>query len=335
MAAMAPGTVQLNNFAWNQKLTKYVKNGQSEKAMQLFQQMPQEGMSPNKFTSVQVIKACAVLGALEEGRLVHEQLIQSGCVQPNSVTFVGVLNACASVLALEEGRSVHEQISRSGCECDVFVGNGLVDMYAKCVEPDDITFVCLLSVCGHAGLVDEGMCCYASMITDYMISAKYKHDTCMEAENMVMAVPWKPNVAAWMALLSTCRIHGNLKPENSAGYVLLTNIYSSAGNRHLYENLGHTWIEVNNEVHMFVVEDQDHPQMIEIHAELERLSGIMHDAGYLPYSKLVLHDVEEEEKEKICWFVKIATEFISKIVGRAIMPTSTFSGTTCTSSEAW
>jgi len=79
MAAMAPGTVQLNNFAWNQKLTKYVKNGQSEKAMQLFQQMPQEGMSPNKFTSVQVIKACAVLGALEEGRLVHEQLIQSGC----------------------------------------------------------------------------------------------------------------------------------------------------------------------------------------------------------------------------------------------------------------
>jgi len=90
------------------------------------------------------------------------------------------------------------------------------------VEPDDITFVCLLSVCGHAGLVDEGMCCYASMITDYMISAKYKHDTCMvnlfcsaghlqEAENMVMAVPWKPNVAAWMALLSTCRIHGNVE----------------------------------------------------------------------------------------------------------------------------
>jgi pentatricopeptide repeat protein len=141
-------------------------------------------------------------------------------VQPNSVTFVGVLNACASVLALEEGRSVHQQISRSGCECDVFVGNSLVDMYAKCgsledawgvfnkmasqnvvtwnaivggcamdghgkealrhfewmceegVEPDDITFVCLLSACGHAGLVDEGMCCYASMITDYMISAK-------------------------------------------------------------------------------------------------------------------------------------------------------------------
>jgi hypothetical protein len=34
---------------------------------------------------------------------------------------------------------------------------------------------------------------------------------------------------------------------------------------------GRTWIEVNNEVHTFVVDDQDHPQMIEIHAELQRL----------------------------------------------------------------
>ncbi len=40
IAVMAPGTVQLNIFAWNQKLTKYVKDGQLEKAIKLFQQMP-------------------------------------------------------------------------------------------------------------------------------------------------------------------------------------------------------------------------------------------------------------------------------------------------------
>ncbi len=38
MAAMAPGTVQFNIFAWNKKLTKYVKDGQPEKAIQLVQQ---------------------------------------------------------------------------------------------------------------------------------------------------------------------------------------------------------------------------------------------------------------------------------------------------------
>ncbi len=202
MAAMSPVTVQLNIFAWNQKLTKYVKYGQPEKAMQLFQQMQQEGMSPDKFTFVPVIKEFAGLGRIEDGRLDHKQLIQSGyksnvfvckslvdmyakfgsieeawtvfekmparnvvtwttiilghvqChqwqkalelfekmqqegVQPDSVTFVGVLNACVSILALEEGRCVHQQIVEFGCHSDVFVGNSLVDMYAKCGSIED------------------------------------------------------------------------------------------------------------------------------------------------------------------------------------------------------
>jgi pentatricopeptide repeat protein len=42
-----------------------------------------------------------------------EKMQQEG-VQPDSVTFVGVLNACASILALEEGRCVHQDIIQSG-----------------------------------------------------------------------------------------------------------------------------------------------------------------------------------------------------------------------------
>ncbi len=72
----------------------------------------------------------------------------------------------------------------------------------------------------------------------------------------------------------------------------------AAGDRHLYEYVqwqrkekgvkkqpGHTWIK---EVHMFVVDTEGHPQMIEICAELLRFSG--------PDTKSVLHDVEEERK---------------------------------------
>jgi pentatricopeptide repeat protein len=78
-----------------------VKCGQGQKALELFQQMQQEG------------------------------------VQPNSVTFVGVLNACASVLALEDGRCAHKQIIESGWDSDIFVGSSLVDMYAKCGSMED------------------------------------------------------------------------------------------------------------------------------------------------------------------------------------------------------
>ncbi len=56
---------------------------------------------------------CHGIGTCEmqqEALELFQQMQQEG-VQPNSVTFVGVLNVCASVLALEEGRSVHVQIS--------------------------------------------------------------------------------------------------------------------------------------------------------------------------------------------------------------------------------
>jgi pentatricopeptide repeat protein len=65
LAAMAPGTVQLSIFSWNSRLARYVKAGQYENTMSLFQQMKQEGMSPDKFTFVRVLNACANLPALQ------------------------------------------------------------------------------------------------------------------------------------------------------------------------------------------------------------------------------------------------------------------------------
>jgi len=201
-------------------------------------------------------------------------------VQPDAVTFVGVLNACASIVALEEGKYAHEQIIQSGCEADVFVGNSLIDMYAKCgsmedaqrvfnempshnvvswttmlqgcpmhghgkealqhfekmceegVKPDIATFLCLLSACTHAGLVDEGLRCFHSMSTDYMIYQEPEHYSCMvdllglagrlhEAEDMIKGMPCKPNATIWLALLSACRIHGNVEMgEQVAKHVL-------------------------------------------------------------------------------------------------------------------
>jgi pentatricopeptide repeat protein len=74
----------------------HVKCGQGQKARGLFQQMQQEG------------------------------------VQLDSVTFLRVLKACASMVAIEEGRCVHQDMIQSGVESDVFVGSRLVNMYAKC-----------------------------------------------------------------------------------------------------------------------------------------------------------------------------------------------------------
>jgi pentatricopeptide repeat protein len=112
------------------------------------------------------------------------------------VSWNAILGGCAKHGHGKEGLRHFEQMCEEG------------------VQPNDITFVCLLSACSHAGLVDEGICCYTSMITDYMISPKLEHYTCMvdllgraghlqEAENMIMVMPCK-HVPTWRALLGAC-----------------------------------------------------------------------------------------------------------------------------------
>jgi pentatricopeptide repeat protein len=44
---------------------------------------------------------------------------------------MAVLKACASVVALEEGRCVHEKIIQNCFESNVFGGHSLIDMYVK------------------------------------------------------------------------------------------------------------------------------------------------------------------------------------------------------------
>ncbi len=83
--------------------------------------------------------------------------------------------------------------------------------------------------------------------------------------------------------------------------MLLANIYAAAGKWELSassiqqqrkddglkKQLDCTWIEVNNEVHRFVVDDQlDHPEIAEICAKLKRLSGEMKNMGYVPDTKI-------------------------------------------------
>ncbi|CAM6061539.1 unnamed protein product [Sphagnum tenellum] len=395
---------------WTTMISGHVTCGEGQKALELFRQMQQEGLQPDSFTFVAVLNACASIVAIEEGRSAHEQIIQGGwdsdvfIIQSGWDSHVKVGNSLVDMYAkcgsMEDAWTVFNKMASrdvvswsailGGCAMHGHGKEALKHFERMCeegVQPDDITFVCLLSACSYAGLVDEGMHCHASMSTVYRISAKLEHYTCkidllgcaghlQEAENMIKAMPYKPHANAWKALLGTCRIHGNvemgervakqiveLEPDNASGYVLLSNIYAAAGNRHFCKKVeqwrkergvkkkpGRTWIKVNNQVHTFVVDDQHHPQMIEIHAELNRLSGLMCDLGYVPHTKLVMHDVEEEEKvlqlchhsEKlaiafglintapgsplrirknlqVCEDCHSSTKFISKIVGREII----------------
>jgi pentatricopeptide repeat protein len=235
--------------------------------------------------------------------------------------------------------------------------------------------------------VDEGLRYFETMTSMYNISPTVEHYAVMvdllgragrlnEAEDLIKMMPCEPSASVWKSLLGACRIHGNVEmaeriakrvleidPGDAAGYVMLSNIYAAAGKwdksanvhkqrleRGVKKQPGRTWIEVNKRMHSFTVDDQNHPQIVAIRAELKKLAVQMEEIGYVPDTKFVLHDVEEEEKVarlchhseklaiafglistppgtslrifknlRICGDCHNATKFISRIVGRTII----------------
>eukprot|EP01018_Ginkgo_biloba_P002634 Gb_30098 [translate_table: standard] len=367
--------------SWNSMIAGYAQNGRVDEALELFQKIPK----PNIVSWNTMIAGYGQNGQGAEALKLFRQMQLAG-VKPDPKTFASVLSACANLAALEQGMDIHEEIIGSGFQSYVFVANALLDMYAKCgcIEkarnffdemhprnnvswttmiaayamhgygedalklfkqmqhsgaiPDHVTFVCVLSACCHAGLVDEGRQYFDCMTQYYHITPTMEHYGCMvdlfgragrfdEAQDFINKMPVKPDAIVWGCLLGACRKHNNielgetaaehlfeLEPKNAAPYVLLSNIYAAARrwddieivqrmmkDRRVRKKPGCSWIEVNKQVHCFLVGDRSHPQMPKIYAKLETLSSQMKAAGYIPNTKFVLNDVEEEQKEQLLY----------------------------------
>lgn len=89
-------TRERNEFLWNALIRGYVMNGLSQGVFDVYNQM------------------------------------QRSEIQANNFTYSSVLKACAELSALQEGRELHNHVVKAGLESDIFVGNALVAMYAKC-----------------------------------------------------------------------------------------------------------------------------------------------------------------------------------------------------------
>ncbi|PKU70365.1 Pentatricopeptide repeat-containing protein [Dendrobium catenatum] len=207
------------------------------------------------------------------------------------------------------------------------------------MKPDNVTLVGVLSACSHAGLINKGIDFFYSMHQDFGIKPKAEHYTCMidllgragrlaEAQALIKDLPFEPDATMWGALLGASRIHRHtelgrkaaekifeMEPNNAGMYVLLSNLYASSGSwaeasklrammqdRGVRKVPGFSWIEVDNRVHTFSVGDNLHPEKAKIYAFLEELDMKMKKAGYVSATNLVLHDVEEEEKEQMLKF---------------------------------
>ncbi|KAF8399829.1 hypothetical protein HHK36_015701 [Tetracentron sinense] len=302
-----------NEISWSALLNGYAQNGDFKEALIVFREMQAEGIVPNDASITGAITACAHLGALELGQQIHLSLdehklrndvvlstalvdmyVKCGCLEISRQLFDAILKKnLVSFNVMILGYAIHGRAS----DClDVFF-----EMVKAGLGPDSVTFVGILSACAYAGWLEEGKKYFILMTTVYGITPQAEHISCMvhlmgragllhQAHDFIKASPVKPDVATWGALLSACKIHGNvelgesiarrileLDPCHGGAYVLLSSIYAAANKwdevtemRKKMKEIGienrpgWSWIELNGKIHKFCVGDNLHPEISEI-----------------------------------------------------------------------
>ncbi|ONK77861.1 uncharacterized protein A4U43_C02F11550 [Asparagus officinalis] len=332
--------------AWSAMISGYNQGNRCREALELFNKMQTGNVDPNEVTMVSVLSSCAVLGALETGKWVHSYMrrkrmqltvnlgtalvdfyAKCGCIENALDAFRKMPHKNAwTWTVLIQGLASNGQ----GREALTFFAS----MLEANVEPNDVTFVAVLSACSHTGLVKEGRYYFDSMSRDYAINPRVEHYGCMvdilgraglieEAYDFVKRMPIKPNAIIWRTLLSACKIHKNLEigeeslkqivllePRHSGDYILLSSIYASVGRwedavrvrnqikeKGIKKIPGCSLMELDGMIYEFFAEDNAHPYSEKIYEKIEEIVSQIKEAGYVPNVAEARLDAEEEEKE--------------------------------------
>ncbi|XVE62814.1 hypothetical protein DITRI_Ditri06bG0150100 [Diplodiscus trichospermus] len=150
--------------------------------------------------------------------LFRDMLNDVSGVNPNDSTMVCVLSACSQLGELYGGACVHGFIEKSifGPEHDVFIGTGLVDMYAKCGNIDSA--LCIFKLMSFKNVLT-----WTAMGTGLAIHGRGKE--ALELLDAMEDYDIKPNPVTFTSLFSAC-CHAGLVEE---GLHLFHNMRSRFG----------------------------------------------------------------------------------------------------------
>ncbi|KAI5077823.1 hypothetical protein GOP47_0007647 [Adiantum capillus-veneris] len=253
-----------NVVSWTAMLSMYVEQGQSMKALQLFEAL-KETVPVDIVVLLYVLQACSEAGSLLTCKQVHFDIVSSGhdSLPSAAATLIHAYGGCASIqdrYAVFDKASKPDIILWNVC-CAGNKGDGsdsiCLQMFEglelASLEPDAVTFSAALSACNYAGDVSLGVEIFVSMMQDSGIHPDLRHysiiiDLLVRAgnfrrvENMLEQMSTEADYALWFCILSACRMHGNvdlakrafdgairIMPNCASPYVMLSNIYAEAG----------------------------------------------------------------------------------------------------------
>lgn len=301
---------QPTHFTYSSIFSSCASTGALEQGKWMHGHLMKSGVQLIAHAGHTLIDMYAKSGSMEDAKKIFNRLVNR-----NSVSWNSMLTAFAQHGLANECLSWFGEMLRTG------------------VEPNEVTFLCILTACSHAGLLNEGQY-YFDLMKKYNIDPGISHYVTFvdllgraghlgKAKKFIREMPIEPTAPVWGALLGACRMHKNielgiyaaerifeLEPHDSGSHMLLYNIYASSNRwgkaaevRRMMKESGVkkepacSWVEIENVVHVFMSNDQSHPQNKDICNMWEKISEKIKEIGYIPDTSNVLMLVDHQEKE--------------------------------------
>ncbi|KAL5759552.1 hypothetical protein ACOSQ2_018390 [Xanthoceras sorbifolium] len=229
---------------WNCMIDKYAKNGLIEESIDLLRLMKFERVKANSSTLVGLLAACATSGFLTLGQCIVDYVEEEvlaldanlGTAMVDMYAKCGILDKAIDIFQRMESKDVKSWTAMIFSYGVHGQARNAVTLFYRMedegVRPNEVTFLAVLSACSHGGLVEEGMEILERMVIEYGFSPKIEHYGCLvdllgraglleEAHNLIKSLPIKVDATAWRALLSACRVYGNIKLGEYVNSVLI------------------------------------------------------------------------------------------------------------------
>ncbi|KAL0553082.1 hypothetical protein IC582_006968 [Cucumis melo] len=334
--------------SWSAIIAAHASLAMWWECLALFEDMSREGCwRAEESILVNVLSACTHLGAFHLGRCAHGSLLKN-ITELNVAVMTSLMDMYVKCGSLQKGLCLFQNMTKKNQLSYSVIISGLglhgygrqalqifSEMVEEGLEPDDVTYVSVLSACSHSGLVDEGLDLFNKMKFEYRIEPTMQHYGCMvdlkgraglleEAFELVQSMPIKANDVVWRSLLSACKIHDNIKlgeiaaenlfrlsSHNPSDYLVLSNMYARAQQWEnaakirtkmiddgLIQTPGYSLVEVKSKVYKFVSQDKSYCKSSKIYEMIHQMEWQLRFEGYMPDTSQVMLDVDEEEKRE-------------------------------------
>ncbi|KAF4355782.1 hypothetical protein F8388_011974 [Cannabis sativa] len=201
---------KLSQVSWNAIIDANMKLGETKDAFLAFHQAPEK----NIVSWTSMISGYARNGDGEQAVSFFVEMMRNG-FKPDDYAIGAVLHACSSFAVLEHGRVIHGCIFRNGFHGYVYVGNGLVNMYAKCGDLEGAN----LAFCE---IRDKDLVSWNAMLFAFGLHGK--PNRALKLYREMVATGLKPDKVTFIGLLMTCS-HSGLIEESQEFYETMKSVY--------------------------------------------------------------------------------------------------------------